>query len=207
VKRRLLLAGAAAPLLGACISVDVGLGNEATPQRQFVLQDAGLATQRRLARKVSALLVQGLPSSAAAETLSMAYAPGPDELAYYQFATWADRPVKRIPQLLVQRLEAAGLADAAGELGGPLPSDWLLTLRIEHLAHEVAVRPGTGRVQFMAELYNRRQPGRVARQRFDASAPAASADSAAAAAAISTALGQTFDALLPWLEAALPNTG
>ena len=205
MKRRLLLLGASAPLLGACVSV--GVGNEATPQRQFVLQDAGLAGQARLARQVPALVVQVLPSTAAAETLSMAYAPRADELAFYQFATWADRPVRRVPQLLVQRLEAAGLAAASGELGGPLTSEWLLTLRIDHLAHEMASPPGEGRVTLMVELYNRRQPGRVARQRFDAGAPVASANSAAAAAAMSVALGRAFDALLPWLQAQLPAPG
>ena len=206
MKRRTLLTLATVPALGAC--VNVGVGNEAGPQRQFILQDAGVGTQGRLPTLVPVLLVQVLPSAAAAETLAIAYSPRADELAYYQLATWADRPVKRIARLLVQRLEASALVGAASELGDPLTGDWLLTLRIDQLHHDNAAPPGRGQVALTAELFNRRQTGvRIARATFGASAPAVSADSAAAAAALSAALGSAFDQLLRWLAARLPTAG
>jgi ABC-type uncharacterized transport system auxiliary subunit len=193
----------ASPLLVAgCVSV--GVGNEAQPLRQHRLHDPGLAAQARGAVRVPALLVQALPSAAVAETLSMAWSPRPDELATYQLATWTERPVRRVPRLLVRRLEAAGLAGAVAELGDPLTGDWLLTLRVERLEHDMATPPGTARLVLVAELFDRRRPGRVAQQRFESQAPVASADAAAAAAALSQALALSFDGLVRWLGEALP---
>jgi ABC-type uncharacterized transport system auxiliary subunit len=50
------------------------------------------------------------------------------------------------------------------------------------------------------ELFDRRNPARVARRSFTAGVPTARADSAAAAVALSQAVAAVFDAMLPWLE-------
>jgi ABC-type uncharacterized transport system auxiliary subunit len=203
--RSILLLAALLPLVSACVSVDVA--NEPRAERLYVLHDAGLAGQARGAPRVPVLLVQALPSAAVAETLSIAYSPRPHELAYYQLAHWTDRPVRSIPRHLVQRLEAAGLSGAVGEFGGPLSGDWLLTLQVQRLEHDIAAPPGVAQLNFVAELFDRRQPGRVASAQFEAAVPVASADSAAAAEALSRALGNAFDALVVWLDERLPAAG
>jgi ABC-type uncharacterized transport system auxiliary subunit len=53
------------------------------------------------------------------------------------------------------------------------------------------------------ELFDRRSRSRVAHRQFEASAPTATADSAAAAVALSRTVAQVFDALVPWLEGEL----
>lgn len=194
--------------LGACVSV--GLGGDVPAQAHYRLHDravssAGGGTPARLpAPLVPALVIQPLPADATADTISVAYSPRPNVFGFYQFASWSERPVRQVPRLLQQRLEARGIAQAVGLVGEPLRADWLLTLSIETLHHDTSTVPGSGRVTLSAELFDRRDRSRVARQRFDASVPAASADAPAATAAISQAMGQTFDALVPWLEAALP---
>lgn len=200
---RVLLAGA--PLwLGACVSV--GLGGDVPAQAHYRLHDSAVAgaAARLPAPLVPALLLQPLPADATADTISVAYSPRSNVFGYYQFASWSERPVRQLPRLLQQRLEARGIANAIGVIGEPLRADWLLTLSIETLHHDTSTVPGSGRVTLTAELFDRRDRSRVARQRFDASVPAASADAPAATAAISQAMSQTFDALVPWLEAALP---
>jgi len=185
-------------LLAGCVSV--GVGSDTAEQRMFVLHDAGSAS--KLAQPlVAALLLQPLPAGAVAETLALAYSRRPNELSFYQMATWHERPVRQVPRLLAQRLEARGVAGAVGQIGDPLNGDWLLTVRVDQLQHDVAVEPGTARVSLTVELFDRRNNTRMARQQFDAQAPVASADSAAAAQALSVALSSTFDALVPWLEA------
>lgn len=199
-RRRALAVLISLPLAG-CITV--GVGNEAAPRPLFVLHDAGPAPVARDMPLVPALLLQALPGDAVAETESIAYSRQPDQIAFYQLAGWSERPVRRVPQLLRQRLEARGIAGAVGLVGDPLQADWLLTVAVDTLVHDMRQPPGEGRVGITLELFDRRGRGRLARRRFEAAAPAAQADSAAAAQAMSVALGQVFDAALPWIEAQL----
>lgn len=199
------VAALAVLLLSACVSV--GLGGVVPPQAQYRLHDPGVPASRRAAPVVVSLLIQSQPADASADTLSIAYSAHAHRFAYYQLASWTDRPVKQLPRLLQQRLEARGMAGAVGMVGDPLRADWLLTIAIETLHHDVSEPPGQGRLAFTAELFDRRSRKRVARQRFDVSVPTPRADAAAAASALSTALGQSFDALVPWLEAELQAGG
>jgi len=56
------------------------------------------------------------------------------------------------------------------------------------------------RLALTVELFDRRSRARLARRQFVAEVPAARADSAAAAAAMSQAVSTAFDALVPWLD-------
>ena len=198
-----LLAVLASSLLTACMSL--GLGGDTPAQTQYLLTDAAAATvARRGEPVVVALLIQPTSSDAAADTVAIAYSRRQNEFAYYQFATWTERPLRQIPRLLQQRLEARGVAEAVGVIGEPLRTDWLLTVAIDSLHHDVSAPPGQARVALTAELFDRRNRTRLARRQFSVSVPTASADAPAATAAISQALSQVFDDLVPWLEAALP---
>lgn len=195
----LRLCGLLAPLLlSACFSL--GTGSEAGPQLHRQLVDAGAEPVRRAQPLVAALLIQPLPADALADTVAIAYARRPHEFAFYQLATWTERPVRQLPRLLQRRLEARGVAAATGLLGEPLQADWLLTLAVDTLHHDVSVPPGTARLALTAELFDRRGQTRVARRSFTAAVPTARADSAAAADASSQAVAAVFDDMLPWIE-------
>ena len=201
ITRRFALRGLSAGMagsLGGCISV--GSSEGAAPQASYQLHDSAAAVQRRGQPLVAALLIQPLPASALADTAAIAYSRRPHEFAFYQFASWTERPVRQLPRLLQQRLEARGVAGAVGLLGEPLRADWLLTLSIDALHHDVAAPPGLARLAVTAELFDRRSRARVARRPFASEVAVASADSAAAAAAMSLAVAAVFDSLLPWLE-------
>ncbi len=199
MRSALLLLSAGA--LSACVSV--GIGSDAPVQAQYRLQDAGAAVSRRAEPLVPALVIQALPSDAVGETVSIAYSRRANEFSYYQLALWTERPVRQLPRLLQQRLQARGVAHAVGIAGDPLRADWLLSLGVDTVHHDVSALPGLARVTLTAELFDRRSRMRVARQQFEASAPTPTADSAAAATAMAQAVGQAFDALVPWLEAEL----
>jgi len=191
-------------MLSACVSV--GLGGDAPAQAHYLLADSAAsaaAAARRAQPVVPALALQALPADASADTAALAYSQRPNEFAYYQFAQWTERPVRRVPRLLQQRLEARGLAGAVAMLGEPARADWLVTVAIDSLHHDVSTLPGQGRVALTVELFDRRNRTRIARRQFEAAVPAASATAPAAAAAISSALSQTFDALVPWLDGEL----
>jgi ABC-type uncharacterized transport system auxiliary subunit len=199
VRRRLLVV--APLLLGACVSVN--LGGDVPAQAQYLLRDAAAPAVRRAEPIVAALLIQPQPADATADSAAIAYSRRAHEFATYQLAAWTERPVRQVPRLLQQRLEARGIAGAVGVVGDPLRADWLLTIAIDTLHHDLSAAPGQGRIAISAELFDRRSRTRIARRQFAAAVPAASADAPAAAAAMSAALTQAIDALLPWLEAEL----
>ena len=200
----IVLSTAAMPaLFSACGGINVGIGAESPAQTYLALRDPGAVPTRRSAPLVPALMIQALPADALADTAGIAYARRPHEYAYYQLASWTERPVRQLPRLLQRRLEARGTAGAIGQNGDPLRSDWLLTLSVDVLYHDVSVQPGQGRAALTAELHDRRGRQRVARRSFEAAAPAAREDSASGVEAMSAATGKVLDVLVPWLEAEL----
>ncbi len=201
--RRRWLAGVAA-LAGGALSgcVSIGPGDDAPSQSHLRLHDAGAAgVAARPLPLVPSLLIQAQPGDALAETASIAFSDAPQRFGFYQYAFWTERPVRQLPRLLQQRLEARRVAGAVGLTGDPLQADWLLTLRIDTIHHDVGA--GTARLAMTAELFDRRARRRIASRAFDASAAVDEPASAAAAAAMARSVGQCFDALVPWLEAAL----
>jgi ABC-type uncharacterized transport system auxiliary subunit len=203
MSRRVALAAlACGALLSACISV--GVGGEPAAQVHLALHDGGNGqAPRRATPVVSALLVQPLPANALADTLAIAYSRREHEFAFYQFASWTERPVRQLPRLLIQRLETRGVAAAVGTVGDPMRADWLLSVSIDTLYHDVSVPPGRARLAVTAELFDRRSRARVGYRRFDSSVATASADSSTAAASMSLAIAEVFDSLVPWLEGEL----
>lgn len=189
--------------LAGCVSV--GIGSDTPLQVQYRLHDAGATVSRLAEPLVPALVIQAMPADALAETVSIAYSRRANEYAYYQLAVWTERPVRQVPRLLQQRLQARGVARAVGVAGDPLRADWLLHVGVDTLHHDISVPPGLARVRVTAELFDRRSRVRVARRQFEASTPTPTADSAAAATAMAQAVAQTFDAVVPWLETELAS--
>ncbi len=189
--------------LAACVSI--GIGDAAAPHTHHVLHDAAPAMPRRAEPLVRALLIQPTPADALADTASIAYSRYAHQFAFYQLASWSERPARQLPRLLQRRLEARGLATAVGIFGEPMRADWLLTIGVDTLHHDVSAAPGQARLAITAELFDRRSRSRVARRQFEASAPSTTADSTAAAGAMSQTVGQVFDALVPWLESELQS--
>lgn len=185
-------------LLGGCVSVDVG--GAGMVRTHYVLSDAGPMPARRPTPVADSLLIQGDNGDPIAETRSIAYAKRPDERASYQLASWTDRPARRIPQLLQRRLEASGSFRAVAALGQPLAADWLLTIAIDDIHHDVATEPGRAKLAVRAALFDRRKRALVAQRSFSADVPVAEANAAATVAAINRGVAQVLDALVPWLE-------
>jgi ABC-type uncharacterized transport system auxiliary subunit len=192
-----------APLLAACMSI--GIGGQAAPHVHHVLRDAAPAMPRRAEPLVGALLIQSVPASSMADTVSIAYSRRAHEFAFYQFATWAERPTRALPRLLQRRLEVRGVAAAVGSVGEPMRADWLLTIGVDTLHHDLSAGPGQARLALTAELYDRRSRTRVAKRQFEASAPTSADDSAGAASALALSVAQVFDTLVPWLEVELQS--
>ncbi|HNI06675.1 MAG TPA: ABC-type transport auxiliary lipoprotein family protein [Thiobacillaceae bacterium] len=131
--------------------------------------------------------------------LNLVYSRSPGTLGQYQYARWSEPPARRLNLLLRQRLEAGGMFRSVAELGTGIGGDVQLNTRLLDFHHEAVQAPGLARVALEAELLDRRDGRLLARQVFQAEAPAAGYDAAAAARALGQASGRLLDDLTQWL--------
>lgn len=201
MKRALAAAAAAGVLLAGCISVSVGSAD--TPGlTYFVLADARPALAAEPSPGASArLAIQANGSDPLTDSTTIVYSRRPGERALYQFAAWSERPSRRLSQLAQQRLESRGRFASVTQLGQPVHTDWLLTLAIETLVHDVSTEPGRARLVVRAELIHRADRSRVAQRVFTAAPPVTEAAAPAAVAAFGTAMADVLDPLTDWVEA------
>lgn len=198
--RRALLAAVAATLLGGCVNVRVG-ASDVPGTSYFVLADARTAAPSPRAPGATArLAIQPISGDAVADSTVLVYSRRPGERSFYQFASWSERPSRRIATLAEQRLDARGRFASVTRLGQPVSTDWLLTLALDTMIHDVSAEPGQARVVLRAELIHRADRSRVAQRTFSASAPVAEATAASAVAAFAVAMADVLDQLAPWVE-------
>jgi len=198
-----ILAAAAALLLSGCVSVSVGSA-DVPGMTYYVLADARPATAEPTAANAKArIAVQGIGADPLADSIPIVYARRAGERAFYQFASWTERPSLRLALLAQQKLEARGRFASVTQLGQPVDSDWLLTLALETLVHDVSSTPGRVQLSVRAELIHRRDRSRVAQRTFTVAAPVGEAAAPAAVAAFAVATADVLDPLAEWVEAAV----
>lgn len=199
VRRAAAALASSALLLAGCISVGIG-SDEARVAVQYRLEDLAPPPPRAARPVPRSLVIAAMPSVGIGDSFSMAYSRAPQQRALYQYASWAERPSSRIVQLLLRRIDARQAFAAAAELGRGISGDLTLNLTVDELVHDIA--GGRGRLHVTAELVDRPTRTLVARRRFTAEAPVAQEDARGAVDALSRALTQVLDELVPWLEAA-----
>jgi ABC-type uncharacterized transport system auxiliary subunit len=195
-------------LLTGCVSVSVGT-TDAPGITYYVLADARPAAPSTPVASASArLAIQPISSDPLADSISLVYSRRSGERAFYQFASWSERPSRRLAQLAEQRLEASGRFASVTQLGQPVATDWLLTLALDTLVHDVSSNPGRAQLALRAELIRRADRTRVAQRIFTATPPVAEAAAPAAVAAFAIATADVLDQLAVWVGAEIAaNSG
>lgn len=197
----------------ATISVAGCLGGGSVPPRTYyVLQD--LAPAKAASSEASArrsLVVAGTAVDAFYDTESLVFSPDPSQRAYYQFASWTDRPANLLVRLAERRLEAGGRFSSVASLTTGVRADLLLNLGVIDFYHDVAIKPTVVRVQVSGELIDWRSRSLLARRTFDASAAVQTDDAKGAADAFNHAVTEALNVLVPWVEieaaSAAPGSG
>ncbi|MCX7893337.1 MAG: ABC-type transport auxiliary lipoprotein family protein [Burkholderiales bacterium] len=157
------------------------------------------ASAARAPLKGTLLLSAGtLDSFYDADSLVFSRAPG--ERQYYQFASWTERPARRIAQLAQVRLEARGGFAAVASLTSGVAGDLVLNLAVADFYHDATASPGTVRVALVAELVDIRTRRLLGRRTFTASAAVGTDDARGAVQAFDRATAEALDALAPWVE-------
>jgi cholesterol transport system auxiliary component len=183
--------------LGGC------LGGGAGPARQFFVLEAPAApaAPRAAAPLPMTLLVSATTVDAFYDSDSLVFSRVAGERQYYQFASWTERPARRIAHLAQRRIEARGSFAAVAGLASGVRGDLLLNVALIDFYHDAAASPGNVRVALAAELVDARTRSLLGRRVFVAAAPVASDDARGAVAGFDRATAEALDALVVWVEA------
>lgn len=193
-RRALLLAACAAPLAG-CVSI----GRDAPAHLSYELHDLGRAKPASSAPLDLVVLVGWSSENGFYDSTSIVYSRTPGALAYYQLASWSERPAEQLGRLFVRRLAGAGVFRDVATLSGAVRGDWLVELQLERMLHDDANPPGVARVSVFARIVDRAGHRTVDSRRFEEEEPLATESAAGAVKAFDAAVTRLLDASVSWV--------
>lgn len=189
---------AALGALGGCVSIP-----EVPPREYHVLVDLGQpAAVTSGAAGGRVLLVSPASASPFYDTQNLVFSRAPGQRAYYQFAGWTERPGHRLSELLTRRLEAGGDFQSVAATTAGVRGDLALNTRLEEFYHDAAAKPGSVRIEVLAELVDIGRLAVVARRRFMQSAPTSGENAQAAVSAFNQATTALLDEMSAWVGGA-----
>jgi cholesterol transport system auxiliary component len=184
-----------AVLLAGCVSTP-----NVPPMQYFVLGNGQESASARPAsqRSGGVLLLQPTSVSTFYDTQRLVFSRAEGQRAYYQFASWTDRPGRAFSDLLSRRLGAPFTTSG-------VKGDLVLHTRLDELYHDVGASPGSVKIVVSAELVD--AAGRLVgeRQRFSRSVAANAENAAAAVDAANRAVSAVLDDIAAWLEGSRPR--
>jgi ABC-type uncharacterized transport system auxiliary subunit len=186
----------AATFLAGCLG-----GGSVPPRTHYVLHDQVPAKPVEAAAPIRyALVVTASATDLFYDSESLVFSREPNQRAYYQFATWTDRPAHLVGRLAEQRLEARGRFSSVTSLAAGVRADIVLNISLREFYHDVAAQPSVVRVELAGELIDWRSRALLGHSRFSASVPVKTDDAKGAAEAFDHAVTEVLDSLVPWVE-------
>lgn len=201
-RRGSLVLGAAALLLALASSGCSIFGGDLPARTWYELTDlrADAAAASEAKGSALVLLLSPVSESSFYDGTAIAFSRQSGGRAYYQYAAWTERPVKRLAQMLEHRLARRPAFGTVAQATAGVRGDLLLNLRLEEIYLDAAQPPGSARVAVTAELLDWRARKVIARQRFERVATVDGEDSARVAAGFNRAITGVLDELTAWLE-------
>jgi len=190
------IAVAIAAAVAGCSSL---LGGDAPAPTFFLWRDNGESKPAAQASPRT-LLVAPTTTATFFDTQQIAFSRAPGTRAYYQLASWTERPGKRFDVLLLERLHRRNAFARVAATTSGTRGDLVLSASMLDLYHDAARPPGVVRLDISVELSDRAARTLVARRLFAQEAPVAEETPAAAVAAFDVAVTRLLDELLPWVE-------
>ena len=178
------------------------LGGDQPARTWYTLIDLNPAPAKAVAPggKGLVLLISPTSESGFYDGTSIAFTRAGGGRGYYQFASWTERPAKRLAQLLESRLATSGGFGAVAQASAGVRGDLLLNLRLEEIHFDQSPPPGTAVVAVTAELLDWRARKIIARERFQRVATVEGGNPAVAAAGFNRAVTALLDELVGWLQ-------
>lgn len=197
---RAVIAGVLMAALGGCASF-----GPQEAQRYYVLEAPPAGAKAAVTPRAATLLVAPTTVSGFYETQDIVYSRAPGMRAYYQLHTWAERPGRRLSELLVMRLERAGSFSTVATVLGGVRGQVILGTHLAEFYHDAATAPGSVKVVVTAELTDPVRRILLARRTFERSVPAPSYDAPGAVQAFNIAVTALLDDIAAWVEVSAPR--
>jgi cholesterol transport system auxiliary component len=199
--KRLVPLVAVALLFGGC--VNIGSKSDGPAVVYYVLEDGGSQRETPPAPAPTpaaplTLVVLDAHASSFYDSDQLVFSRTPGTRGQYQFARWAERPGKRLGELMRARIDAQG-AWQVSQGGGYVRGDRLLDTALLEFYHDASTRPGEVRLVLRAELVDLTARQVIGRHVFEQRAPLDHYDAAGAAKASAVAVGRLLDDLVAWL--------
>lgn len=195
---------AAASALLAALAGCVSFGPQEA-QHYYVLDAAPANPGAGRTPRASTLLVAPTTASSFYETQEIVYSRTPGMRAYYQFHNWAERPARRVTDLLVTCLERDRSFQSVATAVSGVQGNVLLSTHLIDFYHDAATAPGSAKVSITAELMDPARRVLLARRTFDRSMPAATYDAPGAVQAFNQAVAAILDDIAAWVDASAPR--
>lgn len=170
-----------------------------------VLDIAPKAAARAQAPRAKTLLVLPMVAASFYDAQEIAYSRAPGTRAYYVLHAWAERPARRITQLLAARLEQHGGFETIATASTGVRGDLMLVTTLDDFYHEAMTAAGSVRVRITAEVTDPRRRVLVSRRVFEATAAVPSEGAGGAVQAFGAAVTAALDDLCAWVETAAPR--
>src|SRR5690606_10383612 len=159
-----LLAACTGPL--AFVTGCVSIGNKAPTHVNYELRDLGAATQTQHAPLDRVVLVSSAAASAFYDATSIVYSRSPGALAYYQFASWSERPAQQLERLFARRLAGTGAFRDVAAISAGVQGSRVVELELDEMLHDDAVPPGVARISVRTRIVDRSARRTIATRRF-----------------------------------------
>jgi cholesterol transport system auxiliary component len=197
---RIVLVGALIAAVAGCLSP-----GPRESQRNYVLESSGAEAVRAQAARASTLLVAPATASSFYESQDIVYSRAPGTRAYYQYHSWAERPSRRIYELLVARLERSGAFEAVAAIASGVRGELVLSTHLAEFYHDATTSPGSAQIVLTAELTDPVRRVLIARRTFRGSAPAETYDAPGAVQAFNKSIAAVLDDISAWVDNAAPR--
>jgi len=195
---RWMTIGLATTTLAACTALQA-LNN---PQSitWYSLEDVRTTTPVAVDQTVpKVLIIEPVRANPFYDSTQLAFSRSDIARAYYQFASWTERPAKRLAILVERRLSARNAFETVATSTVGLRGDISLNLTLDELFHDTVNSPEQARLVVTAELVNQRQRKLIARRQFTNEFPIETPTAANAVRAMSESLSTLLDNLEIWV--------
>jgi ABC-type uncharacterized transport system auxiliary subunit len=175
-------------------------------QQQYHVLDAPVtAGTAEVVPRTSTLLIMPTTVSNFYQSQDIVYSRVPGTRAYYHLHAWTEPPGQRLTELLLLRLDRAGLFRGVVRAGAGVSGEIVLATHLSEFYHDAAIAPGSVLITMTAELTDATRRVLLGRQSFTRMAPVVTYDAPGAVQAFNSAVATLFDDVSAWVDATAPR--